>query len=482
MGKSYEKESYHKCLICHDEFKNGKRFSNHLKKDHDLKSLEYTIKYLYNGIIPNCLECHKETRYTSFTFKKYCIDHSHIAESMAGKIGGKIKETWNKGKTAEEDPRIAALANTLKGEGNPFYGKQHSIETIDRISSIKRLSYENLIEKINECAPNITLLSEYSEYKKVSTELRIKCNFCSTEDNVSLFNLNRCWSCKKCHPNGSKAQVEILDYVKSLGFDAESSTRKIISPLEIDIWIAEKNIGIEYHGLYWHSGGKSDVFNKGKHREKFKSCEEKNIKLIQIFSDEWREKKDIVKSIIRNALGKNELKIHGRKCEVKRIEQGISKEFLVSSHISGSTRAQVHFGLYHPEHGLVGVITGRVPIQKKWGKVFEVARMAFLKNTSVVGGASKLLKQLELYAKENGYEGVLTYADLRFGDGGVYQKSGYELKGETSTNYWYTEGLNRYNRFMYRAKEGKSETEVALENKVRPVWGAGNKIYLKHNI
>ena len=111
MGKSYEKESYHKCLICHDEFKNGKRFSNHLKKDHDLKSLEYTIKYLYNGIIPNCLECHKETRYTSFIFKKYCIDHSHIAESMAGKIGGKIKETWNKGKTAKEDPRIAALAN-----------------------------------------------------------------------------------------------------------------------------------------------------------------------------------------------------------------------------------------------------------------------------------------------------------------------------------------------------------------------------------
>lgn len=480
MSKSYEKESYHKCLICHDEFKNGKRFSNHLKKDHDLKSLEYTTKYLYNEIIPNCLECHKETRYTSFTFKKYCIDHSHIAESIAGKIGGKIKETWNKGKTAEEDPRIAALANTLKGECNPFYGKQHSIEVIDRISSIKRLSYENLIKKINECAPNITLLSEYSEYKKVSTELRIKCNFCSTEDNASLFNLNRCWSCKKCHPSGSKAQVEILDYVKSLGFDVESSTRKIISPLEIDIWIPEKNIGIEYYGLYWHSGGKSDVFNKGKHREKFKSCEEKNIKLIQIFSDEWREKKDIVKSIIRNALGKNELKIHGRKCEVKRIEQSISKEFLKSSHISGSTRAQVHFGLYNSGYGLVGVVSGRVPIQKKWGKVFEVARMAFLKNTNVVGGASKLLKQLEIYAKDNGYEGVLTYADLRFGIGSVYQKSGYGLKGETSTNYWYTEGLNRYDRFMYRAKEGKSEVEVAIENKVRPIWGAGNKVYVKY--
>jgi len=480
MSKSYEKESYHKCLICDDEFKNGKRFSNHLKKDHDLKSLEYTIKYLYDGNLPNCLECNKETRYTTFTFKKYCMNHSHIAESIAGKIGGKIKETWNKGKTAKEDPRIADLANTLKGEGNPFYGKKHNKNSIEIISSIKRLSYLQLITKIKEYSLSILLISEYSEYKNKNSLLRIKCNICETEDSVSLFNLSRCWSCKKCHPNGSKTQVEILDYVKSLGFDAESSTRKIISPLEIDIWIPEKNIGIEYHGLYWHSGGKSDVFNKGKHREKFKSCEEKNIKLIQVFSDEWREKKDIVKSIIRNALGKNELKIHGRKCEVKRIEQSISKEFLQSTHISGSTRAQVHFGLYNPEHGLVGVVTGRVPIQKKWGKVFEVARMAFLKNTSVIGGASKLLKQLELYAKDNGYEGILTYADLRFGTGGVYQKCGYELKGETSTNYWYTEGLKRYDRFLYRAQNGKSEVDVALENKVRPIWGAGNKVYVKY--
>lgn len=370
-------------MICkRADFKTSSSLSTHLQRTHKIKTNDYTIQYIL-GCEPKCHICNNVPRYNNFKFLKYCKEHSHIAEAEAGKIGGKIKKSWNKGLTANDNIKIA-------------------------ISAIKRI-----------------------------------------KKNRSL----------------DQPTFEIFEYVKSLGFN-----NMIINNNDILI----NNITIKFVDILHYN------LIKNESRNLFKSCEEKNIKLIQIFSDEWREKKDIVKSIIRNALGKNELKIHGRKCEVKRIEQSISKEFLKSSHISGSTRAQVHFGLYNPEYGLVGVVSGRVPIQKKWGKVFEVARMAFLKNTSVVGGASKLLKQLEIYAKENGYEGVLTYADLRFGDGGVYQKSGYELKGETSTNYWYTEGLNRYDRFMYRAKEGKSEAEVALENKVRPVWGAGNKVYLKH--
>ena len=58
-----------KCQICGFEGE-GKVFSNHLKKEHNLKSKDYTLKYLYNN--NSCLNCGKETRYVAFTFKKYC--------------------------------------------------------------------------------------------------------------------------------------------------------------------------------------------------------------------------------------------------------------------------------------------------------------------------------------------------------------------------------------------------------------------------
>ena len=67
---------------------------------------------------------------------------------------------------------------------------------------------------------------------------------------------------------------------------------------------------------------------------------------------------------------------------------------------------------------------------------------------------------------------------LRFGLGTVYEKCGMQLIGETGTNYWYSNGIIREDRFKYRAQPGKSELQVAIENNVRPVYGAGHRIWL----
>jgi hypothetical protein len=82
------------------------------------------------------------------------------------------------------------------------------------------------------------------------------------------------------------------------------------------------------------------------------------------------------------------------------------------------------------------------------------------------------------WSLQNGYEGVLSYAELRYGEGGVYEKCGFSLVGESTSNYWYTDGVSRFDRFAYRAQPGKTEKEVAEAANVKAVWGAGNKIYV----
>ena len=121
-----------KCIICGFEG-SGKKFSNHLQKEHKINSKDYTLKFLYKNY-NGCLNCGKETRYVAFTFKKYCKDCAKLGMKEGGSKGGKAK-AWNKGKTKETDSRIKGF----KGEDNPFWGKSHSEEVKNRISMTKRL-------------------------------------------------------------------------------------------------------------------------------------------------------------------------------------------------------------------------------------------------------------------------------------------------------------------------------------------------------
>jgi len=472
------------CLICDEQFDHMKKLSEHIKKIHNLSPQEYYTKYFNNNLRPSCLICGGETRYVSLSegFKKYCASDAKVAASMLGSAGGKIKKTWNKGKTKEDDARILEQSKKMSGEGNPFYGKKHLPESIKRNADAHRLKFDEVIGRVSREVSSVSVVSGWKSYESQNSLLRVACKKCLLEDDVSFFNLMRCWRCKNCDPIGSRQQLDISNYVKSFGFIVEDSTKKVIPPLELDVWIPEKMVAIEYHGLYWHSGGRESTFDKRRHRKKYEACAAAGIKLIQIFSDEWRDKEDICKSIIKNALGKNDVKLNARDCVVEDVDVTTAQKFLNDTHISGYTRCKHKFGLFHKTHGLVGIATTRTPIQGRWGRLSELARMSFASGVSVRGGASKLLEKVKSQAVVEGFEGVLSYADLRFGNGAVYEKCGLKYIGESTINYWYTDGHKRFDRFAFKAQPGKSEKLVADEAGVRAVWGSGNKIYAwKHD-
>lgn len=460
----------------------GSAFSAHLQYEHKVKAEAYTIEHLYAGSRPTCAatECKNETRYVSYAFKKYCKDHAVLAMREAGQVGG-LAPSSIKGQTKQTSEIVARMSARMTGENNHFYGKHHSEESRAKISSSKTLTKPQVEARVDSRNAEWEFTTPVGDYRSRQNQyLEFRCKACANVSSMTLQSFERGSICKTCFPLASKPQLEIVEFIRLLGFsDVEISTRKIITPLELDVWVPSRKFAVEYHGLYWHSGGKSDTFDKGRHRAKQQACLEKGIRLVQFFSDEWINKNDICKSMLRNALCANVLKLNARDCSVVMLNVEQSKQFVDLNHISGATRSTMHFGLVHKLYGLIGAATTRTPIQKKHGNVCELARMCFQANTTVRGGASKLLLNVENYARSTGFVGILSYADLRYGTGSVYEKCGFTLKGEALGNYYYTDGANRFDRFRFRAQDGKSEKQVAEEASVRPVWGSGNAVYVK---
>ena len=294
--------------------------------------------------------------------------------------------------------------------------------------------------------------------------------------------------CTKCFPINelsSFAEKEINNFIKT---EINLSPIKIkIEGSEIDVYIPTRGFGIEYNGLYWHSDRYVD---KNYHLLKTKKCERNNIKLLQIFEDEWRDKEDIVKSIIKNKLGVSELKIYARKTIIKEVSPKEAVKFLNENHIQGFVGSNIKLGLYYKDE-LVSLMTfgkKRVSMGSKSSEEGEYEMLRFCNkiNTSVVGGASKLLRFFEINYKP---KSILSFADRRYSDGNLYDKLGFDFIGETKPNYFYFEKDKnvRRHRFKFRKdaliKEGydpnKSEREIMEERGFLRIYDCGQLKYQK---
>jgi len=159
--------------------------------------------------------------------------------------------------------------------------------------------FNNLLNRNNNLIEPLFSLEEYlgSAYQH-----DWKCKTCETTftDYARHGVIPRCPTCFPINFNTSSGEKQITDFIKDTNLIVEENNRTQIQPYELDIWLPEKNIAIEYNGLYWHSDlHKSDDY----HRMKWDLCQEKGIRLIQIFEDEWIQKSEIVKSRLLHILG-----------------------------------------------------------------------------------------------------------------------------------------------------------------------------------
>lgn len=230
-----------------------------------------------------------------------------------------------------------------------------------------------------------------------------------------------------------QAEKDLIAWINTefSGLELQLQDRSVLDGKEIDIYIPQKHIGIEYDGSYWHS----DLLkSKTYHQEKTLLAMQKGIRLIHIFEYEWQnpEMQQKIKDYLTDILGKPENKqvIYGRNTVVHEISNQESYEFQNKYHLQGQTKAQIHIGIFDKKKPdeMIGVMTfGKPRFNDKYD--YELIRMCFKTGVTIVGGAQKMLKY---FIKQYKPAQIMTYADLTKFNGSVYEKIGFSKCNDNS--------------------------------------------------
>jgi len=287
--------------------------------------------------------------------------------------------------------------------------------------------------------------------------------------------------------NRSYLEIQIEEYIKSLGFETTSSDRTILSGnREIDIFVPAVNLAIEFNGLYWHSCAAHELEpeTRKRHLDKTEECLSKGVSLIHIFEWEWKEKGDIVKSIISSRLGKVD-KIYARQCDFVEISVDKEKEFMENNHIQGYKKSDSRIALAYEGEVVFVMSFCKSRFTEKYDT--EILRMCGKKNTSVLGAAGKIISKFE----ETFSGKLLSYANRRFGEGNVYKNCGFERKEDSPIGYWWVRSNRKISRHTVNTEAarqaflkeeflpGETENQAMYRCGFRKIFDCGNAVWVK---
>jgi hypothetical protein len=396
----------------------------------------------------------------------------------------KVKKTKKKKYDNETYVNVdkAKLTKLIKyGDENYNNIEKHKKTNIERYQNENVSKSEYYFKKMFE-----KYKSQYDTYNIIKVDKKhvdVKCANCGEISNLHkqlVYERHKAGHdvCLICNPlgqsNKSKSEDEIYDFLSE--FTTNIKRRVKVGGIEIDILIND-NIGIEFNGVWWHN----ELFKSNEfHLNKSEICEKNGISLIHIFEDEWKYKKEIVKSILLNRLGLRTVNIYGRKCQLKYISSSESDSFLIENHIQGKVKSSVRIGAFYGDE-IVSVMTfsrGRILMGGKKDE-WELNRFCNKINTTVIGIFGKMLK---FFLNEYNPEKIVSYSDIRLFDGNIYPKNNFKMVSKSRPNYWYVVGDVRLHRFNFRksnlVKEGydinKTEREIMFERKIYRIYDCGN--------
>ena len=309
------------------------------------------------------------------------------------------------------------------------------------------------------------------------------------------------------------AQNEVAKFIELLGIDKKDikidKRPKEMNNQQLDIYIPKYNFAIEFNGNYWHANlGKSLREPKpvSYHKDKTELARKAGINLMHIWEYDWNDeiKQEIVKSQIKYHLGKIDKsnRYYARKLSIKSVSYVDTNVFLTKNHIQGMSTSSERYGLYNGDELLALMTFGKRRFDNKDG--WELLRFATKINTSVAGGASKLLK---VFANNHKGDTLISYANNDFaysGNKSLYSKLGFDFIKSTEPGYKWVKNSNkvlvvpRYSVQPFKLKaftagtgratfkgevpdyqEDDTENSYMVRHSFYKVYDAGNDLYEK---
>jgi hypothetical protein len=431
---------------------------------------------------PKCLNCNiNKPKFISTLvgFKKYCSNKcSNSHDLVKRKKESVYLEKWgvdNPSKSQEIKDKLSIIGKS-QSEETKKKRKETCIskwgyETNLNLPEIKEKAKASLSKKeVKEKRENTCL--EKCAHKSHLSSLEIKEK--TKKTNKDKF--GREYPLKKININfndipkeKTEKEIDLYNYIYSI-YNGQI-IQSYRDGLEIDIYLPELKLGIEFNGLYWHS----DIYKqKEYHIKKLDWFKERNIRLIQIWEDDWNFNNDIIKSQIKNWIGLSENKIGSRKCEIKEVSSYEANLFLDENHIQGRTKSNIRLGLFY-KNELVSLMTfdnlegrNRMP-EGEW----NLSRFCNKLDHVVMGGASKLLS----YFINNWYPNrIISYADKDWSVGGLYEKIGFNKISETRIDYKYVISGKRIHKSNFkksRLNTNLTESEEMKKRSISKVYDSG---------
>ena len=287
--------------------------------------------------------------------------------------------------------------------------------------------------------------------------------------------------CPLCANMGpSKPQLEIQEFL-------ENYTKTILehkfkgSQKRFDIYLPEKDIAVEFNGLYWHSS--RTQLGDRKELDKYNVGIANGVRTLIIFGDEWKLQNTSVKNMLLSAIGELP-RVSARSCDISVLDSSQVRDFYVENHVLGAPSSSTHFGLSFKGELVACMSFGVLRSDRKNtdSRHWELTR--FSASKTVVGGASRLLSA---FLKMDLCDNLTSYSDVRMFSGKMYEKLGFSKTHQTPPDYHYVNtsvSSKRIHKARFQKKhlvklfpgcdiEGKTEKQICEENGFYQIYDCG---------
>ena len=237
------------------------------------------------------------------------------------------------------------------------------------------------------------------------------------------------------------------------------------------------------------------------------SLEDDVLEAIVITEDRWRKQGDMMRARLLAHLERF-TSLYARNCKVQKIDKETAAAFLEQNHSYGDAACRYRYGLYlkrctgkKAEISLAGaqatssmtrlallarndsedgvlVAVATFSNARKWQKgdkrirSYEWTRYASLPGVRISGGMGKMLKA---FIKDVQPDDIMSYADLEWSEGRVYEQLGFVLEGKKEPVMFVVDG--QWRRFP--VKPGMTEVRYGMTGEIYFQNLGSNKYRLK---
>ena len=289
-----------------------------------------------------------------------------------------------------------------------------------------------------------------------------------------VYSLKAGHGCPRCSSRISKGEQELVDWLRASGVRVEQQCRTTLEGGELDILVPDKNIAIEYCGLYWHS---EELRGKAYHLDKHNKAAEAGVRLITLFEDEWVHKQSVVKSALSSILGLTKTKVYARNTAVEFVQWSEVASVYNENHLQGAgTPCAVNLVLKSE-----GLVVAAMSFREDRFGSNDLELVRYVTTARVVGGFSKLFSAFRKTLATG--TRIVSYCDHRWFTGETYRLVGFIEEQSSAPGYWWCKGTSRYSRVAFQKHKlanklesfnsGFTEEKNMINNGFWKIWDCG---------